>query len=176
MVTYGKYLGGGMPFGAFGGKKEIMDVYDPRLATALGHSGTFQNNPIMMNAGYVAMSEVYSPDVVEPFNARGDKMRLRLQEIFRNSKFCVTGRGTLMCIHATRERLDPEQVICKDVVSSIEDPDLKKLFWLEMLEAGFWVLLRGSLALNLQIPDEAIDAFLNEVQGFCDRHRSLVSV
>lgn len=42
LTTLGKWLGGGLPFGAFGGKREIMAVYDPRTPGALAHSGTFQ--------------------------------------------------------------------------------------------------------------------------------------
>jgi len=41
MTTLGKFLGGGITFGAFGGREEVMRVYDPRESKALGHSGTF---------------------------------------------------------------------------------------------------------------------------------------
>ena len=53
MTTLGKYLGGGMSFGAFGGRAEIMERFDPRRPDAFQHAGTFNNNVLTMNAGYV---------------------------------------------------------------------------------------------------------------------------
>lgn len=56
MTTLGKYLGGGLPFGAFGGRAEIMAQFDPqsRTSTKLFHSGTFNNNIFTMSAGVAA--------------------------------------------------------------------------------------------------------------------------
>ncbi|CAK7201035.1 hypothetical protein SEUCBS139899_003736 [Sporothrix eucalyptigena] len=122
------------------------------------------------------MSEVYSPDVVGPFNARGDRLRENLQRIFDGSRLCVTGRGSLLCVHATRTGLKPNQITCKDDVSVVEDGNLKRLFWLEMLQSGFWVTLRGSLAMNLPLSDEALDAFVEAVAKFCAKYQSLIAV
>ncbi|MEO8714601.1 MAG: aminotransferase class III-fold pyridoxal phosphate-dependent enzyme, partial [Acetobacteraceae bacterium] len=51
LTTLGKYIGGGMSFGAFGGRAEIMDLFDPRRPDALPHAGTFNNNVLTMSAG-----------------------------------------------------------------------------------------------------------------------------
>ncbi|KAI6084767.1 PLP-dependent transferase [Hypoxylon rubiginosum] len=174
LVTLGKYLGGGMPFGAFGGRADIMSVYDPSVTGSLTHNGTFQNNTIMLNAGYVGLSEVYTPDVVELLNNRGEHMRRKLAEVFKGTKFCVTGRGSLMCVHATNTGMQPSQMTCKDDINAVDALDLRKLFWLDMLDAGFWVQPRGSIALNLQIPDEAIKEFIDATARFCDKYRDLV--
>lgn len=174
MITLGKYLGGGMPFGAFGGREEIMKVYDPREPGALGHSGTFQNNTLMLNAGYVGLSKVYTKDAVEMLNCRGENLRDALRKVFQGTRFCVTGMGSIMCIHATLTSLGHDTITCKDDLLAVEDMKLKKLFWLKMLEAGFWVHIRGSIALNLQLPPEAIDAFVNAVAQFCDSYRDLI--
>ncbi|KAI8294281.1 putative aminotransferase [Colletotrichum sp. SAR11_240] len=75
MKTFGKYLGGGMPFGAFGGRRDVMAVYDPRMQGSLAHSGTFQNNTLMLNAGYTGLSEVFTrvkPITAAPEDARDD--------------------------------------------------------------------------------------------------------
>jgi glutamate-1-semialdehyde 2,1-aminomutase len=176
MITLGKYLGGGMPFGAFGGGEDIMKIYDPRTPAALAHSGTFQNNTLMLNAGFIGLSQVYTEEAVTLLNSRGQGLRDRLREIFKGTRFCVTGQGSLMCIHATVSGLLHDQITCKDDVATVEDLQLKRLFWLKMLEAGFWVQLRGSIALNLQIPEEAIDSFAEAVGRFCDSYRSLISI
>ena len=62
LTTLGKYIGGGMSFGAFGGRSEIMDLFDPRRADALPHAGTFNNNVLTMSAGLAGLTEVYTPD------------------------------------------------------------------------------------------------------------------
>ena len=51
LVTLGKYVGGGLTFGAFGGRRDIMDRFDPRQADAWPHAGTFNNNVLTMAAG-----------------------------------------------------------------------------------------------------------------------------
>ena len=44
LTTLGKYLGGGASFGAFGGKSELMNLWDPTKPNFLAHAGTFNNN------------------------------------------------------------------------------------------------------------------------------------
>lgn len=56
LKTFGKYLGGGMAFGAFGGREDLMAAYDPRSPNSLAYSGTFNNNTLAMNAGYIGLN------------------------------------------------------------------------------------------------------------------------
>ncbi|KAJ5332492.1 hypothetical protein MYU51_019107 [Penicillium brevicompactum] len=176
LITLGKYLGGGLPFGAFGGRRDIMDVFNPLTPGALVHSGTFQNNTLMLHAGFAGLTEVYSPEVAQAFNARGDELRQRLQELFAGTKLCVTGRGSLMCIHATQTGLLPEHIDCKDTVAAVEATDLKELFWLELVNAGFWVQSRGSITLSIVMPALITDTFVSAVREFCRKHTTLISV
>ncbi|KAL6231382.1 hypothetical protein BDW75DRAFT_233667 [Aspergillus navahoensis] len=55
LTTLGKWIGGGLSIGAFGGRRDLMSVYDPR-ASNLHHSGTFNNNSLAINAGYKGMA------------------------------------------------------------------------------------------------------------------------
>src|SRR3712207_5539105 len=55
LTTMGKIIGGGLPVGAFGGREEVMRVFDPRLPGHLHHSGTFNGNLMTMAAGRVAL-------------------------------------------------------------------------------------------------------------------------
>ncbi|CAG8007181.1 unnamed protein product [Penicillium salamii] len=176
LITLGKYLGGGLPFGAFGGRRDIMDVFNPLTPGTLNHSGTFQNNTLMLHAGYAGLSDVYTPEVVQLFNAQGDELRQRLQKAFAGSKFCVAGVGSLMCIHATETGIEPENITCRDDVAAVESADLKELFWLELVNAGFWVQIRGSITLSIVTPAPILDAFVVAVEEFCKKHVSLISV
>ena len=62
LKTLGKYMGGGMSFGAFGGRRDIMALFDPAQPDALPHAGTFNNNTLTMAVGSVAMTEIYTPE------------------------------------------------------------------------------------------------------------------
>ena len=176
LITLGKYLGGGCPFGAFGGRHEVMDVYSPLNPHALGHSGTFQNNTLMLCAGYTGLKEVYTAEAVKNLNDQGDDLRQRLQKLFSGSKFCVTGRGSMLCIHATESGLLPDQIKCRDDIAKEESGDLKKLFWMEMIGAGFWVQTRGMITLNIAISGEVLEAFVEAVKSFCRKYSDLIKV
>ena len=97
LTTLGKYIGGGMSFGAFGGRADIMDLFDPRRPDALPHAGTFNNNVLTMSAGLAGLTEVYTPDAAVALNARGDALRERLNALCRK-------RGRADAVH--RHRLD----------------------------------------------------------------------
>ena len=81
LTTFGKYIGGGMSFGAFGGRADIMDRFDPRRADALPHAGTFNNNVLTMSAGIAGLTEIYTPEAALALNARGEALRERLNGI-----------------------------------------------------------------------------------------------
>ena len=83
MTTLGKYIGGGLSFGCFGGKRSILELFDPRRANALGHAGTFNNNVLTMAAGRAGLEEVFTPERARKLHERGDKLRESLQEASR---------------------------------------------------------------------------------------------
>ena len=62
MTSLGKIIGGGFPIGAFGGRKDIMDLYDPIEGPTVAHAGTFNANPATMLAGAVTMEQL-TPEV-----------------------------------------------------------------------------------------------------------------
>ena len=81
MTTLGKYIGGGMSFGAFGGRRDIMELFDPTKPDHLPHAGTFNNNALTMAAGAAGYGEVYTPAAARELNERGEKIRERLNAI-----------------------------------------------------------------------------------------------
>ena len=62
LMTLGKYVGGGMTIGAFGGRAEIMARFDPARPDAYPHGGTFNNNVIAMAAGHAALTSVLTTE------------------------------------------------------------------------------------------------------------------
>ena len=166
LTTLGKFLGGGITFGAFGGREDVMRVYDPREKKSLGHSGTFNNNTLGMAAGYTGLAHIYTPEVSREFNATGDRLRHRLQGLTQGTKMTVTGLGTIMGIHF----LHDGKKELRNYRDRHEDSDLSMLFWMEMMEDGFWITQRGSLAVILGTPWEELDRFASSVEKFLARH------
>ena len=99
LTTLGKYLGGGLSFGAFGGRADLMAAYDPTRPGALFHAGTFNNNVLTMSAGIAGLEHVLDDATLTAVNDRGDRLRAALDAVARPAGLHVSGRGSLMTIH-----------------------------------------------------------------------------
>ena len=77
LTTLGKIIGGGLAVGAFGGRADVMNYYDPRGGRPRSNQGgTFNANPLTM-AGGVATMEQLTPEAYERLDALGDRLRER---------------------------------------------------------------------------------------------------
>ncbi|MBS1509017.1 MAG: glutamate-1-semialdehyde 2,1-aminomutase [Bacteroidetes bacterium] len=100
LVTYGKIIGGGMPVGAFGGKKEIMERIAP-----LGNvyqAGTLSGNPIAMIAGYTLLNELNNtPDLYTALNEKSKLLCEGLSEILKRKGIAHTINqvGSMLSVH-----------------------------------------------------------------------------
>ena len=170
LTALGKYLGGGLTFGAFGGRADLMDRFDPSRPEALMHAGTFNNNVLTMAAGGAGLSKVLTPDAISTINERGDRLRDTMHECFRREEVAMTatGMGSLMTIHFLQEV--PE----RPCDLKAQDPRLKRLFHLSMLENGIYLASRGMLALSLPMTNLEIEAFENGVRNFIESYRTLI--
>jgi glutamate-1-semialdehyde 2,1-aminomutase len=160
MTTLGKYIGGGMSFGAFGGKAAIMERYDPRRPDALPHAGTFNNNVLTMAAGYAGLSQIFTPDAAEALFARGEALRARLNALAGKSTMQWTGLGSMLTVHFSKTPIRGPA----DVAGG--DQALRELFFFDMLERGFYMARRGMMALSLEIGDAELEAFCAAVEDF----------
>ena len=100
LVTYGKVIGGGMPVGAFGGKKEIMGHIAP-----LGNvyqAGTLSGNPIAMIAGYTTLKILKDhPNIYRELEEKTNYLRDNLHKVFLDAKipFVINQFGSMMSVH-----------------------------------------------------------------------------
>jgi glutamate-1-semialdehyde 2,1-aminomutase len=170
LTTLGKYIGGGMSFGAFGGRAEIMDRFDPRRADALPHAGTFNNNVLTMTAGLTGLTEVYTPEAAIALNARGETLRDRLNALCQavDAPMQFTGIGSMLAVHMVRGPVPSPERAAK------ADPKLKELFFFDMLAHGIWLARRGMMTLSLPIGDAECDALVAAVDEFLSARRSLL--
>lgn len=171
MTTLGKYIGGGMSFGAFGGRTELMACYDPRLSNALPHGGTFNNNVLTMAAGHAGLSQVFTAAVADALFARGEALRARLNAAAKARGVAVqwTGLGSVATAHFGGR--GPVHGLA-DIKGT--DPQALELFFFEMLHRGFYLARRGMMALNLDLDDTALGAYAAAWEQFLDEHKSLL--
>jgi glutamate-1-semialdehyde 2,1-aminomutase len=160
LTTVGKYLGGGASFGAFGGRADVMALFDPGRPGALPHAGTFNNNVLSMAAGHAGLTQVFTPEVAERHTARGEALREQLTALFHRTRarLQVTGVGTLLTLHpVTGPIARPEDL-------AAADPRLKELLFLDLLEEGHYIAPRGYLALSLALTDDQLHGFVAAVE------------
>ena len=156
LTTLGKYFGGGLSFGAFGGRTDVMARFDPRRADALAHAGTFNNNVLTMAAGLAGLQRVLTPYALEGLNARGQRLRERMNEVFAQHGVAMqfTGLGSLMNLHATRRELRSPA----DLAGS--DARAKDLLYYALLERGVFMARRGFIALSLPFGEPQVDTMV----------------
>jgi glutamate-1-semialdehyde 2,1-aminomutase len=171
LTTLGKYIGGGMSFGAFGGRAEIIDLFDPRRPDALPHAGTFNNNVLTMHAGLTGLTEVYTPDAADALNARGEALRRRLNALCEaaDAPMQFTGIGSMLAVHMMRGPIRSPADAARG------DAKLKELFFFDMLAHGIWLARRGMMALSLPIGDAECDRLAEAVGEFLQTRASLLA-
>lgn len=160
MTTLGKYIGGGMSFGAFGGRRDLMAIYDPTAAGAMPHAGTFNNNVLSMAAGIAGMAKVFTPEAAAALDARGERLRARLNAVFQGAGVALqmTGRSSLMALHPVT---GPVRSV--DDLAGANDA-VKELVFLDLLERGYYMARRGFIALSLMVSDADLDGFVAAVE------------
>lgn len=87
LTCLGKVIGGGLPVGAFGGKKEIMDEIAP--VGTIYQAGTLSGNPLAMTSGYETLSQL-TPESYEHFNKLGDILEQGLKDVFAKHDVPIT--------------------------------------------------------------------------------------
>jgi glutamate-1-semialdehyde 2,1-aminomutase len=100
LTTFAKIIGGGFPVGGFGGRTEVMSIFDARNPNAVNQSGTFNGNAITTVAGIAAM-KLYPRDEVARLNALGDQLRTGLTRELssRGVPGVTTGYGSMIGLH-----------------------------------------------------------------------------
>lgn len=150
LTTMGKIIGGGTPVGAFGGKQEIMQLYDPR-EKKMYHSGTFNGNAVTMAAGLATM-KAYNQEAVDYVNGLGTLFKEGVLKIYDklglNMK--ISGTGSIYNILFT----DKEVKNYRDVASAHEE--LNKVLYMSLLTKGIFDAERGMFCMSTAMTKEDI--------------------
>jgi len=158
LTTLGKMIGGGFSAGAFGGKRELMSIYDGRNIHSTVHGGSFNNNVMSMTVGLTALREVLTASALERMSRLGDSMRQRLRDIFQQADvpLVMTGEGSVLNLHFGRE-------IPKAAVRDPRDKQVQTLLHRYCLIHGYWVATRALLALSVDTTPAMVDGFIDRV-------------
>ncbi|MDR6890489.1 MULTISPECIES: aspartate aminotransferase family protein [Variovorax] len=169
LTTLGKYIGGGMSFGAFGGRADVMAQFDPRTGS-LSHSGTFNNNVMTMAAGYAGLTRLFTPEAAGALAERGDAMRARLNALCTKEDVAMqfTGVGSLMNAHFLRG-----EVQRVDDLAQV-DGRVRQLLFFHLLSQGIYASPRGFVVLSLPLQDADIDRFVAAIGSFMGEYRALL--
>jgi glutamate-1-semialdehyde 2,1-aminomutase len=162
LVTYGKVIGGGMPVGAFGGKKEIMQHIAP-----LGNvyqAGTLSGNPIAMIAGYTVLTELNNnPSVFSQLEEKTAYLKKGLEKILDEwgHPYVINQLGSMISLHFSDHPVT-------DFTSAVSaNNDRFRVFFHAMLERGIYLPPSAfeSWFLNNAITTKDLDKTLEATRG-----------
>lgn len=167
LTTLGKIIGGGYPLAAFGGRADVMAIYDARRVGGISHGGTFNGNPVAAAAGLATLHEL-TPDVYRTLDALGERLRAAVLTMIEREELDgrVAAVGSLF------------QVWADDAVSAVATgvaraPEL----FLGLLLEGFAVAPRGMGAIPAIATEADVDdlaAAIGRVLGRIQRSPVLV--
>lgn len=107
LSTFGKIIGGGLPVGAYGGKREIMEIVSP--SGPVYQAGTLSGNPLAMNAGYAALSYIKEhPGVYKELEDKSAYLENGLKETIKmvGKNYQINRIGSMMTLFFTEENVN----------------------------------------------------------------------
>lgn len=130
LTTLGKVIGGGLPVGAYGGKREIMEMVAPD--GPVYQAGTLSGNPLAMAAGYTTLQEMGKPGAYEQLEQRAIRLEEGLNQNAEQAGIPhhINRIGSMICLFFTDER-----VISYEQAKQA-DTDLFARYFRGMMEQG----------------------------------------
>ena len=163
LITYGKVIGGGMPVGAFGGKRAIMEHIAP--LGKVYQAGTLSGNPIAMAAGYALLSYLHDhPEVYIQLEVTGNALANGIDEVLQRKTipYVINQCGSMISVH-----FSDQPVIDFSTAAAARNDVFNKLFH-HMLDRGVymppsayetWFISHAIGQKEIDVTLEALDAF-----------------
>lgn len=158
LITYAKIMGGGLPCGVYGGRKDIMENLAP--LGGVYQAGTMSGNPIVMAAGLATLNILKANSgIYEHINTLGERLEAGIKEIAKEKgiNVVVNRVGGMMTLFFT----DRAEVKSYDDAKSC-DLEMFKKYFLHMLKSGFNIPQSQfeAVFLSSEHTEEHIDKFL----------------
>ena len=165
LTCFGKVIGGGMPVGAFGGREDIMSMWDPTNGGAtVQHAGTFNGNPMTAAAG-VATLENLTPDKFEYLDNLGESLRSKLRALFTELEvpMGVTGIASLFALQFTSTEVTDYRSFATN------DKKLLNMMFIGLLNEGFLMSNRCAGNVSTVHTEDDVDALVTAVRNVLAR-------
>lgn len=134
LITFGKIIGGGLPVGAFGGKKEIMDMVSP--VGPVYQAGTLSGNPLAMSAGYAQLSILEKhPELYVELEEKTDYLRKGLETVLKKHQVdhTINQVGSMISIFFTKKS------VTNFKTANTTNQEFFKSFFHNMLNQGIYL-------------------------------------
>lgn len=161
LTCLGKLIGGGFPLGVFGGRSDVMAMFDPSCGKPrIPHPGSYNANPISLVAGATTL-ELLTGEAIRLLNLRGDSLRRQVRMAFEDAGLPaqVTGLGSLFAIHLTSQPVKSY----RDTMRA--DTDLRHRIFLGLFEEGVLIDPRGVGCLSTVTGEAEIDRFASALRA-----------
>jgi glutamate-1-semialdehyde 2,1-aminomutase len=174
LTAMGKIIGGGLPVGAYGGRREIMQLFNPEVEDFMWHASTFSGNPLTMAAGIATLEEL-KPEVYESLNARGDTLKSRFNTMFEKTgiRGQAIGLGSLVNLHFTDQPINNARDSVKAIIDS---GPISMHVHLSMLRRGIFPASRQMYCISTPMTEkdlekaaEALGESLQELKPVIER-------
>ena len=165
MTCLGKIIGGGLPVGAFGGREDVMALFDPTNGgAAVAHAGTFNANPMTLAAGTVVM-EAMTPAIYQRLNDLGESLRAKLRAVFDELEVpCqITGTASFFGMHITSEPVTDYRSALRS------DKAMRNALFMGLVNEGVLLQESCSGALSTLTTDTEVDALVDAVREVLHR-------
>jgi len=155
LTTLGKVIGGGLPVGAFGGRADVMALFEPGAGN-LAHSGTFNGNEATVVAGIAAL-EAFNEKAIDRLNRLGDRLRDGVRAAFKQTgvQGQAGGLGSLVSIHFTNRPLRNY----RDTL--LPSRKVLPMLHLSLLNQGMFVAPRMSPCISTPMTEAEVDEFVD---------------
>ena len=166
LTAFGKIIGGGLPVGAWGGRGDLMELFDPANGPVIAHSGTFNANPMTMVAGEVTLSRLTSEDYAR-MASLGDMLRAKLRAVFDELEVevQVTGIGSLFGVNFTSEEITDYRSVLHG------DQEMKRGLFIGLVNEGVLLQTRCAGALSTITTEAEVDTLADATRRVVQRIR-----
>ena len=160
LTCMGKIIGGGLPIGGVGGRRDLMQLFSPDQKRPVMHASTFSGNALTMAAGRAAMKN-YTAEDAERINGLGARLREGFNQAFQQAGLAMQalGAGSLTNLHFTNAPINDSRDAFAGMASAGQ---LTNLLHLTMIRHGVMSATRlmycTSTAMGEQEIDQAITA------------------
>lgn len=172
LTAMGKIIGGGLPAGAVGGRRDLMDVFNPERAEPVMHASTFSGNPLTMAAGLAAMT-AFDQVAADRINALGDRLRGGITQAFAGAgiRGHASGAASLANVLFTDE---PTANARSSLGSMIDAGHITKAFHLGLVRRGIFSASRLMFAISTPMGEAEIGTAVAAVEDTLEELKPMI--